>query len=42
MQLRAVLLAAVLMLAPLGARGADPVVWRDGGYTPRDETGPSN
>jgi multiple sugar transport system substrate-binding protein len=32
MQVRAVLLAAVLVLAPLGARGADLVVWWDEGY----------
>ncbi len=35
MQLRAVLLAAVLVLVPLGARGADLVVWWEQGFYPQ-------
>ena len=34
MQVRAILLAAVLMLAPLAARAADLVVWWEKGYNP--------
>ena len=37
MQLRAVLLAAVLLLAPLGARGADLTVWWDQGFYPDED-----
>jgi hypothetical protein len=32
MQVRAILLAAALMLAPLSARAADLVIWWDKGY----------
>ena len=34
MQVRAVLLAAALVLAPLGARAADLVVWWEEGFYP--------
>jgi multiple sugar transport system substrate-binding protein len=37
MQLRAVLLAAVLVLVPLGARAADLVVWWEQGYNPEED-----
>ena len=35
MRARAVVLAAALVLAPLGARAADLVVWWDKGFYPR-------
>ncbi len=37
MPLRAVVLAAVLVLAPLGARGADLVVWWEQGFYPQED-----
>ena len=37
MPLRAVLLAAVLLLASLGARGADLVVWWEQGFYPQED-----
>ena len=37
MQLRAILVAAVLVLIPLGARGADLVVWWDKGFNPAED-----
>jgi multiple sugar transport system substrate-binding protein len=37
MRVRAVLLAAVLVLAPLGARAADLVVWWDKGFYPEED-----
>src|SRR3954454_20436462 len=37
MQVRAVLLAAALVLAPLGARAADLVVWWEEGSNPRED-----
>src|SRR5690349_15495041 len=37
MQVRAVLLAAALALAPLGARAADLVVWWDKPYYPEED-----
>ena len=36
MRVRAVLLAAALVLAPLGARAADLVVWWDAGVNPEE------
>jgi multiple sugar transport system substrate-binding protein len=38
MQLRAVLLAAALVLAPLSAKGADLVVWWEQGFYPEEDT----
>src|SRR5690348_14084421 len=37
MRVRAVLLAAALVLAPLGTRAADLVVWWEEGYHPRED-----
>src|SRR6187551_79486 len=37
MQVRAILLAAALMLAPLGARAADLVVWWEEGWYPEED-----
>ncbi len=37
MRVRAVVLAAVLVLAPLGARAADLVVWWEEGYNPEED-----
>ena len=37
MPLRAILLAAVLILAPLGARGADLVVWWEQGWYAQED-----
>src|SRR4051794_40604526 len=37
MQVRAVLLAAALVLAPLGARAADLVVWWEKGFNPEED-----
>ena len=37
MRVRAVLLAAALMLAPLGARAADLVVWWEEGFNPEED-----
>ena len=37
LRVRAVLLAATLVLAPLGARGADLVVWWDKGFYPEED-----
>src|SRR4051794_22792308 len=37
MQVRAILLAAALVLAPLGARAADLVVWWEGGLFPEED-----
>src|SRR3954452_2819562 len=37
MRVRAILLAAVLILAPLAARAADLVVWWEEGYNPEED-----
>ena len=37
MRVRAVILAAALMLAPLGARAADLVVWWEEGFNPEED-----
>src|SRR3954447_10682171 len=37
MQVRAVLLAAALVLAPLGARAADLLVWWEKGFYPEED-----
>jgi multiple sugar transport system substrate-binding protein len=37
MRVRAILLAAALALAPLGARAADILVWWEGGYNPEED-----
>jgi ABC-type glycerol-3-phosphate transport system substrate-binding protein len=37
MRARTILLAAALMLVPLGARAADLVVWWDKGYSARED-----
>src|SRR5690242_17928793 len=37
MRVRAVLLAAMLVLAPLGARAADLVVWWEKGFNPEED-----
>jgi hypothetical protein len=37
MQVRAVILAAALMLAPISAQAADLVVWWDKGYYPEED-----
>jgi ABC-type glycerol-3-phosphate transport system substrate-binding protein len=34
---KAVFLAAMLVMAPLGARGADLIVWWDEGYYPEED-----
>ena len=39
MRVRAVLLAAALVLAPLGARAADLVVWWEEGFNPEEDAG---
>jgi hypothetical protein len=36
-QVRAILLAAALMLVPLGARTADLVVWWEEGFHPEED-----
>ena len=41
MRVRAILLAAALVLAPLGARAADLVVWWEEGLLPARRTRPS-
>jgi multiple sugar transport system substrate-binding protein len=38
MRVRTILLAAVLVLAPLGLRAADLVVWWEQGYNPEEDT----
>jgi hypothetical protein len=38
MRVRAVVLAAALVLAPLGARAADLVVWWEEGFNPEEDT----
>jgi ABC-type glycerol-3-phosphate transport system substrate-binding protein len=37
MRVRAILLAAALALAPLGARAADLVVWWEQGFSPEED-----
>ena len=37
MRVRAIILAAALMLAPLGARAADLVVWWEQGFYPEED-----
>jgi ABC-type glycerol-3-phosphate transport system substrate-binding protein len=37
MRVRAILLAAALMLAPPAARAADLVVWWEGGFNPEED-----
>ena len=37
MRVRAVILAAILALAPPGARAADLVVWWEGGFNPEED-----
>ena len=37
MRVRAILLAAALVLAPLGARAADLVVWWEKAYSPEED-----
>ncbi len=37
MRLRAVILAAALMLVPLGTRAADLVVWWEEGWNPSED-----